>query len=148
MSSCSTGSRRRTRGGARRSSRSGAGDKGLLARIEGARPFDVVTQFVVDENLAHRVYAAADFFLMPSRFEPCGLGQLYAMAYGALPIVSPVGGLLDTVVDAAARSRHAWRWNDAGKPRQNRHRWLYVCRITLNVAMCRSDPTAWMTTTP
>lgn len=79
----------------------GAGDKGLLERIERARPFDVVTRFAVDEDLAHRVYAAADFFLMPSRFEPCGLGQLYAMVYGALPIVSPVGGLLDTVIDAA-----------------------------------------------
>ncbi len=78
----------------------GAGDHSLLDRIDDARPFDVATRFGVDERLAHRVYAAADFFIMPSRFEPCGLGQLYAMAYGALPIVSPTGGLLDTVIDA------------------------------------------------
>lgn len=52
-----------------------------------------------NEQLAHRVYAAADFILMPSRVEPCGLNQMYAMRYGAIPIVTTVGGLKDTVED-------------------------------------------------
>ncbi len=50
-----------------------------------------------DERLAHRLYAAADFLVMPSRFEPCGLNQMIAMRYGTLPIVHKTGGLADTV---------------------------------------------------
>lgn len=53
-----------------------------------------------DEKLAHRIEAASDMYLMPSIFEPCGLNQLYSLRYGTLPIVTPVGGLADTVVNA------------------------------------------------
>jgi starch synthase len=52
-----------------------------------------------DEVLAHQLYAAADFLLMPSRVEPCGLNQMYALRYGTIPIVRRTGGLNDSVID-------------------------------------------------
>lgn len=58
---------------------------------------NVHLEFGYDESLSHRMYAAADFLLMPSLFEPCGLTQMIAMHYGALPVVHRVGGLADTV---------------------------------------------------
>ena len=61
-----------------------------------------------DAALAQRIYAGSDFFLMPSRFEPCGLGQLISLRYGTIPIVRAVGGLANTVHDADA---HAGRGN-------------------------------------
>ena len=60
-------------------------------------PEKVSANITFSNDLAHKIYAASDFFLMPSLFEPCGLGQIIAMAYGTLPIVRETGGLRDTV---------------------------------------------------
>ena len=59
-----------------------------------------------DEKLAHRIYAGVDCFLMPSRFEPCGLGQMISFKYGTIPIVHATGGLADTVVDYTANPQN------------------------------------------
>ncbi|MFA7387629.1 MAG: glycogen synthase GlgA [Thiohalobacteraceae bacterium] len=81
----------------------GSGQQDLetaLAEAQALHPDHLGLHIGYDETLAHRIEAGADAFLMPSRFEPCGLNQLYSLRYGTLPIVRRTGGLADTVVDA------------------------------------------------
>ncbi len=70
-----------------------------LAEIAADYPDKFAFVQAYSNRLAHLVEAGADFFLMPSEFEACGLNQIYSMAYGTLPIVREVGGLKDTVLD-------------------------------------------------
>jgi starch synthase len=66
-----------------------------------------------NEKLAHQMYAGADFILMPSRVEPCGLNQMYALRYGTIPIVRSTGGLKDTVIDFGEPNGYGIRFNHA-----------------------------------
>jgi starch synthase len=68
------------------------------------RPDRMAALLTFDDALAHRIMAGADVFLMPSRYEPCGLSQLYAMRYGAVPVAHQTGGLTDTIVDYRPRA--------------------------------------------
>ena len=81
----------------------GSGDPDLQTRYRAAaeaHPEQIGVWVGYDESLAHSIQAGADALVVPSRFEPCGLTQLCALRYGAIPVVSRVGGLVDTVVDA------------------------------------------------
>jgi starch synthase len=80
----------------------GTGDAQIqtaLSTAAAANPHDIGAVFGYDEALAHQLQGGVDALLVPSRFEPCGLTQLCALRYGALPVVSRVGGLADTVLD-------------------------------------------------
>lgn len=85
----------------------GAGDKALeqsLQQLATRYPQQIAVVIGYDEALAHWIEAGADLFVMPSRYEPCGLNQIYSLRFGTLPIVRATGGLADTVVDTSADS--------------------------------------------
>jgi starch synthase len=75
-----------------------------LTRLAKQHPQRLFVEIGYDESLAHQIEAGSDMFLMPSRFEPCGLNQMYSLRYGTPPIVYKTGGLADTVVDATEAS--------------------------------------------
>src|SRR3954468_21711835 len=72
----------------------------LLSDLARKYPDKIAIRLGFSDDLAHRIEAAADIFLMPSRYEPCGLNQLYSLKYGTVPVVRATGGLVDTVTDA------------------------------------------------
>lgn len=83
----------------------GSGDPAVEADFNGLMPIsqgDYSCYIGYNEALSHLMYAGADFLLMPSRVEPCGLNQMYSMRYGTVPMVRNTGGLRDTVIDIAA----------------------------------------------
>jgi starch synthase len=92
----------------------GSGDPPIesdLRALANSRPDAVAVRFGYDEALAHRIIAGADLIAVPSRFEPCGLTQLYGLRYGTLPLVRRVGGLADTIIDADEAGRAEDRAN-------------------------------------
>lgn len=85
----------------------GSGETAIEQRLQHwahLRPERLSVTLAFDEALSHRIMAGCDLFLMPSRFEPCGLSQMYAMTYGAPPLVHRTGGLADTVTDCTPQT--------------------------------------------
>lgn len=91
-----------------------------------------------DNRLAHLIYAASDLFLMPSKFEPCGLGQLIALHYGTLPLVRETGGLVDSVKPYNEFEKTG---NGFSFAHYNAHDMMYVIRYALKVYS--EDPESW-----
>ncbi|MGE5125344.1 MAG: glycogen synthase GlgA [Betaproteobacteria bacterium] len=94
----------------------GSGDHGVqegLSHLQHRDPDRFSVRFAYDEGLAHKVMAGCDLFLMPSRSEPCGLTQMYALRYGTVPVVRSTGGLVDTVepFDAAKGTGTGFRFD-------------------------------------
>jgi len=94
----------------------GSGFPEIESQLEGIRSLgrgDFSIYIGYNESLSHLMYAGADFILMPSRVEPCGLNQMYAMRYGTVPIVRNTGGLRDTVIDFGDPDGYGIRFNNA-----------------------------------
>src|SRR5437016_9610478 len=86
----------------------GTGEPQLEAKLkvlQARYPCRIGLRIGFDEGLAHRIEGGADVFVMPSRYEPCGLSQLYSLRYGAVPVVRETGGLADTVVPLTATTQ-------------------------------------------
>ncbi len=121
----------------------GAGEKALETAyrdLAAAYPGRVAAHIGFDEGLAHLIEAGADIFVMPSRFEPCGLNQMYSLRYGTPPVVRATGGLVDTVVPATPQNMSAGTangfWFVAAQPEALRE------AIELAVSTWRDRP-AW-----
>lgn len=112
-----------------------------FAGLQQKYPERFIFQKKFDERLAHQIYAASDIFLMPSRFEPCGLGQMIAMRYGSLPLVRATGGLKDSVVNLRDDGSNADTATGFGFNDYNPQQLLEQLRRAL--ALYRQNPATW-----
>jgi starch synthase len=118
----------------------GTGDPGYeqsLRELAAAYPSRVAAFIGFDERLAHLVEAGADMFLMPSRFEPCGLNQMYSLRYGTVPIVHGVGGLEDTIRPYTSRALRANGFKFYGADAET------LARTVQQAVRVFADRTAW-----
>jgi starch synthase len=97
----------------------------LFRHAAWRHPDKVSANIQFDERLAQQIYAASDLFLMPSRFEPCGIGQLIALRYGSLPVVRETGGLRDTV---QSYNEHTGAGNGFSFTNYNAHDMLHTIK--------------------
>ena len=114
----------------------GSGQQSLqdaFNRHAAANPGRVAVRLGFDAGLAQRIYAGSDMFLMPSRFEPCGLGQMIALRYGSVPIVRATGGLNDTVREGFEGNGFVFH------PYETSH---FIDAIT-RALNAYADPTSW-----
>jgi starch synthase len=98
----------------------GTGDEryhNMFKRLQSEYPDRIRAELRFDNGLAHRIEAGSDMFLMPSRYEPCGLNQLYSLRYGTIPVVRATGGLADTVEPYADQAGTGFQFQayDAGE---------------------------------
>jgi len=115
-------------------------EEGFRAAAE-AHPGHVAAVVGYDEGMAHRIMAGSDVILVPSRHEPCGLTQLYALRYGALPLVRRTGGLADTVVDANSHS--LMDSTATGFVFKEASSWILGETIGRACRLYREEPKAW-----
>jgi starch synthase len=122
----------------------GQGDYGLECAFNDAiarHPGSVGVFIGYDEGRAHRAMAASDILLVPSRSEPCGLTQLYAMRYGALPLARKTGGLADTIVDTTPETME--NGTATGFLFSDPDSWHLGEAITRAVTLYKNEPDAW-----
>ena len=114
--------------------------EGIFRTLNEQFPGRISVQIAYDEVLAHKVEAGSDMFLMPSRYEPCGLNQIYSLKYGTVPIVRATGGLDDTIQEWNGETGEGTGFKfgayDAGQ---------FYAAIERAVALFRTDKDAWTT---
>ncbi len=109
-----------------------------LRACQERRPQDCRALLCFDNHMAHKLYAAADLFLMPSIFEPCGLSQMISQRYGTLPVVRETGGLRDTVLPY---NEYTGEGDGFSFANINAHEFLFTCQYAVRVY--RERPEAW-----
>jgi starch synthase len=114
----------------------------LFTALAAKHPRSFSLHLAFDERLAHEIEAGADIFLMPSRFEPCGLNQLYSLRYGTIPVVRRVGGLADSIVPATPETLSKGRATGFAFTRYSADELLKTVRRAVD--HFRGDPPGWI----